>query len=139
MSTPSIDGKFVNAMANTPNKLIMTEGLDECIDSVKHEKEVDEHWQNFRDNRMCMLDRIINKHDRKKCDKFSQASYDHADVNNKSLASLVDLNSKKHPSKNTNDDYKQTNRFGEKKENINTCIRRASITANKPPKLTRYA
>ena len=36
--TPSIDGKFVNVIANTPNKLIMTEGLGECIDSIKYDK-----------------------------------------------------------------------------------------------------
>ena len=39
----------------------------------------------------------------------------------------------------TNDDYKQTTRVGKKRENIIRLMQKASITANKPPKLRRYA
>ena len=49
--TPSIDGKFVNVMANTPNKLIMTEEFDECVDSVKYNEK---KWINI-----CKISGII--------------------------------------------------------------------------------
>ena len=42
--TPSSDGKFVHVMANTPNKVIMTEEVDECVDSIAHDKK---KWVNI--------------------------------------------------------------------------------------------
>ena len=39
----------------------------------------------------------------------------------------------------TNDDYKQTTHVGKKRENTNRLMQKASITASKPPGLTRYA